>query len=49
VTGEALDGISAAVVTAVPAVIELYNILSTIITTNRIGLPAKSDSNNVNP
>lgn len=49
VTGEALDGISAAVVTAVPAVIELYNILSTIVTTNKVGLPAKSDSNNVNP
>ena len=41
VTGEALDGMSLAVVTAVPAVIELYNIVSTVITTNKVGLPDK--------
>jgi hypothetical protein len=44
VTGEALDGISLAVVTAVPAIVELYNIVSTIITTNKIGLQSKSDA-----
>ena len=41
VTGEALDGISLALVTAVPAVVELYNIISTVVTTNKIGLPPK--------
>ena len=46
VTGEALDGISLALVTAVPALVELYNIVSTIITTNKVGLPPRGGPGN---
>jgi hypothetical protein len=41
VTGEALDGISAAVVTAVPALISLYSIVATTVSTDKIGVSSK--------
>lgn len=44
VTGEALDGISLALVTAVPALVELFNIVTTIVTTRKIGLQGKGEA-----
>ncbi|MFA5630331.1 MAG: hypothetical protein WC997_02365 [Porticoccaceae bacterium] len=42
VTGEAIDGISTYLVTAVPAVIGLWDVISTIITSNKVGVPSKT-------
>lgn len=38
ISGEALDGISLALVTAVPALAELFNIIATIVTTDKVGV-----------
>lgn len=38
ITGEAIDGISAALVTAVPAVVSLFNIIVTVVSNKDVGL-----------
>lgn len=42
ITEEQINGISAALIGLVPTVIGLYNIVVTVITTNKIGLLGKS-------
>lgn len=47
ISEEALNGISVALLTAVPALIELFTITVTVITTTKVGLPARNKVNKV--
>jgi hypothetical protein len=49
VAGETIDSLSVGLVAAVPALIAVWDAISTIITTNKVGLPSEPDTDPKRP